>query len=73
MPSDVRITLSVVILGIIVLGVIFIPKAMKYRKRLSETSKPKETEQDKTDDIVVMIVEEKDNGSQGDSDSNNKE
>ena len=73
MPTDVRITLSVVLLGLIVLSVIFIPKAMKYRKRMSETPEQEEPEKNETDDIVIMIVEEKDNGSQDDSEKNNKE
>lgn len=56
--GDVRIIMSVVVLSIIVLGMIFIPKAMKYRKRLLETE-PEELEKENNEDIVMMIVDEK--------------
>lgn len=51
--------MSVVLLGIIILGLIFIPKAMKYRKRLLDTPEPEEPEKGNNEDIVMMIVDEK--------------
>jgi len=73
MPTEIRITLSVVLLGLIVLGVIFIPKALKYRKRMLENPEPKEPEEDKPDDVVMMIVDEEDSGKIEDTDNDNNE
>ena len=72
MPPEIRITLSVVLLGLIVLGVIFIPKALKYRKRMFENPEPEESKKDKTDDVVMMIVDEEDSGKREDSGNNNE-
>lgn len=73
MPTDVRITLSVVLLGLIILGVIFIPKAMKYRKRLSETNEPEELEKDKTYDMGMMNVDNENTDIPDNSNGNVKE
>lgn len=56
--GDLRITMSVVLLGIIILGLIFIPKAIKYRKRLLDTPEPEEPEKENIEDVVMMIVDE---------------